>query len=258
VDQLWWRATSIFEFKLLRLLSRLYDEPGNEVTVVLSNLASHRGVFSETVVENSKKSIILATQKGFRYIELDVSFSKDHVPFIFHDANLKYKANLDRLTSEVYWEKISTLTLSDSQEILNLREFLRRFAHLFNGVILDVKGDNSFYEEKSNSFCNIIKESNHRKKIYVIGRPCLVLSAIKHLNPELVVGCEDRGVLYNYITGKDLISLHYNSQYSYLEYCLAQRLNLDIILWTVNEKRDLNKLKHLENTIVLTDLHSTN
>jgi glycerophosphoryl diester phosphodiesterase len=224
--------------------------------VVSSHIASHRGVFSETVVDNSKKSIIFAAQTGFRYIELDVSFSKDHVPFIFHDANLNYKANLDRLTTEVYWGKIATLTLSDSQKILSLREFLARFAHLFDGVILDVKGDNSFYKEKSNSFSKVISESNHLEKFFVIGLPCLVLSTIKHLNPELMVGCEDRGVLYNYITGKDLISLHYRSQFSYLEYIIARKFGLSIILWTVNEKRDLKKLRNFKDIIILTDLHS--
>jgi hypothetical protein len=156
----------------------------------------------------------------------------------------------------VYWGKIATLTLSDSQKILSLREFLARFAHLFDGVILDVKGDNSFYKEKSNSFSNVISESNHLEKIFVIGLPCLVLSTIKHLNPELMVGCEDRGVLYNYITGKDLISLHYRSQFSYLEYIIARKFGLSIILWTVNEKRDLKKLRNFKDIIILTDLHS--
>ena len=163
---------------------------------------------------------------------------------------------MDKLTCEVSWEKIKTLTLSDNQKIISLSEFLVRFADLFDGIILDVKGDNNFYEEKANSLCEVIAEYSKLNRLYIIGYPCLVLSAAKHIIPELRVGCEDRGVIYNYLSGKDLISLHYRSQYSYLEYLMARKLNLKTILWTVNKRHDLVKLAQLNNTIILTDLHS--
>ncbi len=257
-NQLAWRATSIIEFKFLKLASIFYQNPANNTNEPENYLASHRGVFSETVAENSEKSIIMAAQKGFHYIELDVSFSRDHIPFIFHDISLKLKTNLDSFAGEVSWEEIRKLRLSDSQKILSLKLFFSEFAQLFDGIILDIKDGKNYTREKADSFNKVISESNFSNDIFVIGRHCMLLATIKRMNPKLKVGCEDKGFFYNYITSNDLLSLNYNNQFSYLEYCLAKRFDLTLILWTVNKEQDLDKLRNLKNTIILTDLHNVN
>ena len=218
------------------------------------NIASHRGVSSEGVLQNSPQSIILAAQKGFHYIELDVSFSKDFVPFIFHDSNLKYKTNFDKTTSEAYWNEIQRLKMLDDQKILSLRDFLFRYGRLFEGVIFDIKTKNSHFHEKAKAFCNAIDNIDIHYEIYVIGRPCGVLAKIKRINPALKIGCENQGVLYNFITGKNVISLNYFTQFSNCEYYLAQKFGLTSILWTVNKPEELHKLKYLKQCIILTDM----
>lgn len=258
VNQLAWRATSIIEFKFLKFASTFYQNHENYSIESKNFLASHRGVFSEIIAENSENSIIMAAQKGFHYIELDISFSKDHIPFIFHDISLKRKTNLDSFTSEVSWEEIQKLKLFDGQRILSLELFLTEFAQAFDGIILDIKGGNNYFKEKADSFNKIISESKYSKDIYLIGRYCEVLATIKSMNPTLKVGCENQGFLYNYITSKDLMSLNYNHQFSYLEYCLAKRFNLTLILWTINKKQNLDKLRNIKNTIIITDLHNVN
>ena len=256
LDRIAWRVISIGEFNTLKILSIFSTKPYSKPLGPEVNLASHRGVLSETVVGNSEKSILSAAKNSFRYIEIDVSFSKDYIPFVFHDSNFKFKTKLDRLTSEVFWEDVQELKLSDGQRIINLKLFFSDYAGLFEGIILDVKTENNYFSEKAHSFINVINNSDFSKEIYVIGRPCGVLSMIKKLNPKLKVGCEDQGVLYNYITGKDLISLHYYSQFSYLEYCLSKKLNLTTILWTINQPHDLQNLRNLTNTIILTDFQN--
>jgi len=254
IDRIVWRTISIGEFQILKAFSNIFSKPNDTNTGLEANLASHRGVFSETVVENSAESILLAAKKSFRYIELDVSFSKDFVPFIFHDSNLKSKTKYDKLTSEAYWEEIQSLTMSDGQKILTLTDFLSTYAQLFKGIILDLKTKNNYFSEKADSFCNAIEKHDLASEIYVIGRPCGVLTSIKRRNANIKVGCEDQGILYNFITKKDLISLHYRNQFSHLEYLYAKKLNLIMILWTINKAEDLLELKYLKNCIILTDL----
>ena len=254
LDRIVWRAISIVEFKTLKVLTKFVSKQDRKITASRLYIASHRGVFSENIADNSRKSIALAAQRGFRYIELDVSFSKDFIPFIFHDSNLKSKTNYDKLTSEAYWKEIQTLTLSDGQKILSLTDFLSEYAHSFQGLIFDIKTRNNFFSEKADSFCNVIDKHDISSEIYVIGRPCGVLARIKRRNANIQVGCEDQGVLYNFITRKDLISLNYFTQYSHLEQYLSNNLNLNIILWTINDPEILRDLKYLENTIILTDL----
>jgi len=197
LDRLAWRVISIGEFKILAILSKFAIRPEDKSVISQAKLSSHRGVTADDVIENSERSIIWAAQNEFRYIEIDVSFSKDFTPFIFHDSTLKLKTNLDMLTREVSWDEIQRLRLLDGQRIPSLKKFLSEYAQLFDGIILDIKGENKYFNEKASGFLDAINNCGYSKNIYVIGLPCGVLSTIKKLCPELKVGCEDQGVLYN-------------------------------------------------------------
>jgi glycerophosphoryl diester phosphodiesterase len=254
IDRIVWRAVSIAEFSALKVLSKSASKHDHKSIASNYHIASHRGVFSENITDNSRKSIALAAQRGFRYIELDISFSKDFIPFIFHDSNLKSKTKYDKLTSEAYLKEIQSLTMSDGQKILTLTDFLSTYARLFKGIIFDLKTENNYFSEKANSFCNAIEKHDLSSEIYAIGRPCGVLTSIKRRNAKIKVGCEDQGILYNFITRKDLISLNYFTQYSHLEQYFGKKLDLTLILWTINDPEILRELDYLHNTIILTDL----
>ena len=135
---------------------------------------------------------------------------------------------------------------------------LSEYSKLFDGIILDIKGDDDRHLEKASAFCKVISESHVLEKIYVIGRSFSLLSKIKELEPKIKVGCENQGSLYNYFSGKDLISLHYGSQFSDLEYFLAKKLGLDVIIWTINDRNEFEKLINFDDIIILTDFHSAN
>jgi len=254
LDRLAWRVISIGEFKILAILSKFAIRPEDKSVISQAKLSSHRGVTADDVIENSERSIIQAAQNGFQYIEIDVSFSKDYTPFIFHDLTLKLKTNLDMLTREASWDDIQKLKLPDDQKIINLKHFISRHAQLFEGIILDIKTDNNNFHEKAKSFINVVGNSKYLENIYIIGRPCGVISKIKNLKPQLKVGCENLGILHNYMTGKDLISLHHRTQFSLLGHYFANKLNLATILWTVNNSHELNQLRRLDNTIIITDM----
>ena len=254
LDRPIWRAISIVEFSALKLLSKSASKPEFKSVASNHHIASHRGVSSENIPDNSTKSITLAAQRGFRYIELDVSFSKDFIPFIFHDSNLKFKTNYDKLTSEAYSKEIQSLTMSDGQKILTLNEFLFSYASLFKGIIFDLKTKNNYFSEKADSFCNAIEKYDLDSEIYVIGRPCGVLASIKRRNANIKIGCEDQGILYNFITRKDLISLNYFTQFSLLERYFCRKLDFTLILWTINDPRILREIAYFDNAIILTDL----
>jgi glycerophosphoryl diester phosphodiesterase len=242
------------EFRALKILSKSLSTHDHKSIASKCHIASHRGVFSENIADNSRKSITLAAQRGFGYIELDVSFSKDFIPFIFHDSSLKSKTKYDKLTSEAYSKEIQSLTMTDGQKILTLTDFLSTDAQLFKGIIFDLKTKNNHFSEKADSFCNAIEKYDPDSEIYVIGRPCGVLASIKRRNANIKVGCEDQGILYNFITRKDLISLNYFTQFSPLQRYFCRKLDLTLILWTINDPRILRETAYFDNTIILTDL----
>jgi glycerophosphoryl diester phosphodiesterase len=57
-----------------------------------NNLVAHRGL-QASFPENTLLSLSKAIEVGARYIELDVQFSADHLPIIYHDADLQRVSN---------------------------------------------------------------------------------------------------------------------------------------------------------------------
>jgi glycerophosphoryl diester phosphodiesterase len=257
-DRFAWRVVSIVEFELFKILSIVVSKPNNGNDLNNFIIASHRGVFSKKICDNTEKSILLALKNGYSFIELDVSFSKDNIPIIYHDDSFKHKANLDKKTNEVYWKEIQNLRLIDGQRISSLEDVLKNYAKNFKGIILDVKTNDTNIVKKVRAFSKIINSHKNLASIYIIGLPFKLITEIKNQNPKLKVGCENLGVIYNYITGKDLISLNYYSQFSALEYYFAKKMGLDIIIWTVNEYEIISRLKQYSPIIVLTDISNMN
>jgi len=253
-----WRVVSIVEFEIFKILSVVVSKPNNGNNLNDFIIASHRGVFSTKICDNTEKSILSALKNGFSFIELDVSFSKDYIPIIYHDYSFKYKANLDKKTNEVYWKEIQNLRLIDGQKISSLEDVLGNYATNFKGIILDVKTDDIDIDEKVRALSKIINSHKNVASIYIIGLPFNIITEIKKQNPKLKVGSENLGVIYNYFTGKDLISLNYYSQFSTLEYYFAKKMGLDIIIWTVNEYEIMTRLKQYSPIIVLTDISNIN
>lgn len=249
-----WKLISKIEFKILSVFSFPLKSPDSKNTKTKIILGSHRGIHNEILAENSEQSIIETLNCGFRYIEVDISFSKDFVPFLFHDSNFQNKCNVPGNTWESDWEEIKNFRLYDGQKILSLKEFSGNYSSAFSGIILDLKTSNDNHDKKAVSFLESINSMyDTNTKIYVIGLSDYLLINIKKNSIMLNIACENRGILYSYIKGYHLISLDYYREFSLLEYLLAKKLDIEILTWTVNDIEILNKLRNFE-MIVLTDL----
>lgn len=89
-------------------------------------LYAHRGLHDnkEEAPENSLRAFSLAVEKGYG-IELDVQLTKDAVPVVLHDYNLKRSCKKKLKVSELDYEEIKNYTLFKSQErIPTLQEAL--------------------------------------------------------------------------------------------------------------------------------------
>lgn len=75
----------------------------------------HRGYWKGGAQENTMASFVAARQRGLQMVEMDVCLSKDLVPVIFHDVDLKRLAgreqNVDACSVEDLrqWANVSTL-----------------------------------------------------------------------------------------------------------------------------------------------------
>lgn len=77
----------------------------------------HRGYWVEGCRENSLEAFREARRRGFEMVELDVQLSKDLIPVVFHDSDLKRFGNeaakVSDLTAAELKEKVQAPTLEE-------------------------------------------------------------------------------------------------------------------------------------------------
>lgn len=87
-------------------------------------LVAHRGDMS-TYPENSLLALTKAVELGFRYLELDIQFSKDLTPIVIHDENLVRTTGIDKrvfecTTKELLSHSVLTPIKIDEPALLNI------------------------------------------------------------------------------------------------------------------------------------------
>ena len=84
----------IIALYLFLICPRIFDRP--DISPFLGIHYAHRGLFDNKsdAPENSLPAFEKACQKGYA-IELDVQLSKDNIPVVFHDDNLKRMCGVD-------------------------------------------------------------------------------------------------------------------------------------------------------------------
>ena len=86
---------------------------------------AHRGLWSESVPENSLAAFTLAAKAGYG-IELDIQLSKDGRIVVFHDYDLKRMCGVDRKLADMTLEELKACRLrGTSEQIPTLVEVLQ-------------------------------------------------------------------------------------------------------------------------------------
>jgi glycerophosphoryl diester phosphodiesterase len=71
-------------------------------------LVAHRG-FARLYPENTRRSVREALKLGLRYVEIDVQLSADHVPVVYHDANLRRISACGGDIRKLSWRRLKTV-----------------------------------------------------------------------------------------------------------------------------------------------------
>jgi glycerophosphoryl diester phosphodiesterase len=80
--------------------------------VGLPELIAHRGNAAE-FPENTLEALASAVALGVRYVEFDVQLTADHVPVVFHDANLVRVAGRSECVHELGWEQFAGVPIGE-------------------------------------------------------------------------------------------------------------------------------------------------
>ncbi|MDT8300171.1 MAG: glycerophosphodiester phosphodiesterase family protein [Sedimentisphaerales bacterium] len=114
-------------------------------------LIAHRGgVITPQSPECSIAAIRLAKQQGYAMVELDIRKSRDNVPVVFHDNDMRKACGIDKSIEEFNVSEIVKIAyVNTDQKICTLDRTLSLCRSLKLGLMLDVKitGDERFFQK---------------------------------------------------------------------------------------------------------------
>ncbi len=222
-------------------------------------LYAHRGLHDNEgeAPENSLKAFSLAVEHGFG-MELDVQLTKDHIPVVIHDYNLKRCSKVDYRISELTYEEIKKFQLFHSAErIPTLKEVLE----LVDGkvpLIIELK-----IPGKAGKLCNAVSEVlKDYKGVYCIEsfnpfgliwyrfhQPKVVRGQLstdfirEKMKGNVIQYFILKHLLVNFITKPDFIAYDYIYRTG-LSYTICRKLyRVKTVAWTIQSQKvyDENK-----------------
>jgi glycerophosphoryl diester phosphodiesterase len=114
-------------------------------------LIAHRGgVITPQSPECSIAAIRLAKQQGYAMVELDIQKSRDQVPIVFHDSNMKKACGINKSIKDLNADEIVKIAyVNTDQKICTLDRALSICRSLKLGLMLDVKiqKDEKFFQK---------------------------------------------------------------------------------------------------------------
>jgi glycerophosphoryl diester phosphodiesterase len=230
---------------------------------------AHRGLTfqgnSQVADENSLKAFELALQAGADFLESDIQVTKDFVPVLFHDADLKRLLGKKSLISELTLAEVKSIRLPFAAEIPTLAEALERFPEAkFN---LDIKtpkaeavGIRTILEHAAENRVLVSSFSERsRKRALAISPAPLATSAgsSKVLSSYLAARTNSTKSLIRELDGIDALQIPtklYGIDFThprFIEPVLAS--GVEIHYWTINDPRQMIDLFQLGAHGIVTD-----
>ncbi len=125
----------------------------------LPRLQAHRGYWVGGAQENTLEAFREARKQGYVMFECDVQLSKDLVPIVFHDQDLKRVAKRDVTVAELTAKELGELTQAPTLEQV-LTE--ANIPHLVN---IELKTVSSLNESLERRVCDLVKRLKVEKRV---------------------------------------------------------------------------------------------
>lgn len=217
---------------------------------------AHRGLHNNKtdLPENSIKAFKAAAENHYG-IELDVQLTKDQVPVVIHDYNLKRPCHVDRKVSETTYEELTNYKLFKSQEtiprfkevmecingkvplIIELKIPWKAVAtcEAVSGILKDYKG--IYCIESFNPFGLIWYKKHHPEII----RGQLSTDFVKEkIDGSKVQYFILKHLLFNFYTKPDFIAYQHEYKKN-LSFTLCRKLyRTKAIAWTIKSQKDMD------------------
>ena len=212
---------------------------------------AHRG-FSADAPENTLPAYRLAREKGFEYVETDVSFTMDGVPVCLHDSTV------DRTSTGS--GNIGSLTLSQVKSydfgawkdsayrgtrIPTLEEFLLLCRSLGLHPYIELKQNGSYTQEQIRSLVDLAAECGMRGRVTWISFSAAYLGYVRDYDPEARLGYVVSSVNSGVISAAQALRTEQNQvfvdagEWGDAACNLCRAANLPLEVWTVDSGSEI-------------------
>lgn len=197
-------------------------------------------------------------------IELDVQFTKDRQLVVIHDEIIDRVSNghgrvVDYTLDELRHFKFNKIHPEyENSKIPTLEEVLRLMKPTDMIVNIELKTGINFYDGIEDSVLRLVESMNMQKKVIYSSFNHYSIVKIKKLCPEAHIGflyCDGTLHMAEYAQKYGVEALHpaqYNLQYVDLIPECRER-NIELHVWTVNSKADLEQMAVLGIDAVITN-----
>ncbi len=206
-----------------------------------STYQGHRGYWKGGLQENSLPAFEAAKARGLTMIEFDVHLSKDQVPVVFHDSDLKRMANLSDkvfdLTAKQLFEKAQAPTLAQVLESNKVPSYLN----------IELKTDKVWQSTLERKVAEVVQAHKASERVMFSSFNPLSLARLRRYIPEvpraLLVSQEPepgnriylRKMWFAPYIGAHILHLDYHdvSEQDIRRY---KSRGIPVALWTVNDR----------------------
>lgn len=216
--------------------------PWPQGSLRLPKYQAHRGYWIEGQQENTMKSFIAAAEQEFQMVELDVCLSKDLVPVVFHDSDLKRLGNRSRKVADCTAHELKQWVDAPTLEEVLAAKDLPPF---FN---IELKSSFSLQGTLENQVALLVKKHQAEPRVLFSSFSPLCVWRLRRLLPQVpraLLATEEREPgNYFYLRNLWLApyigvhALHLDHHYiSEEDLRVWQQRDVPVALWTVNDSR---------------------
>lgn len=219
---------------------------------------AHRGS-SATVPENTAYAFELAMEQGADGIELDVQQTKDGIPVVIHDVNLKRVAGIDKKVSSFTYRELSNIDVgswfdeeySDAR-IMTLEDvFILTDGKIFLNIELKRGAKNKGIEEK---VAELINEYDLKNKCCVTSFSYDSLKLIKQYDPDIKTGLIMSIATGNFYTLESADAFSIKSTFINAQVVgNAHQQGKEVYAWTVNNTGEMRRMLNVNADHIITD-----
>lgn len=219
---------------------------------------AHRGA-SASAPENTEYAFAAAMEQGADGIELDVQQTKDGVPVVIHDLNLKRVAGINKKVSSFTYDELADIDVgswfgeeySDAR-IMSLEDvFILTEGKIFLNIELKRGAKNKGVEEK---VAQLIDEYDLRNKCCVTSFSYDSLKLIKQYDPEIKTGLIMSIATGNFYTLEAADAFSIKSTFVNAQVVgNAHQQGKEIYAWTVNNTGEMRRMLNVNADHIITD-----